>query len=97
MRYEVRCCCIPQKLLGYLHAPNNVSEWRWAVKQSMPWTRILHADQMTTPITHIKLPIALIYLGERCYPAIKAEGVEIDTLRNIVGFEEAMPTSPSRR
>lgn len=89
MRYEVRCCCTPQKLLGWLEAPEGVREWNWPLSEPMPWNRITQLDQMTLPVNRISLPIAPIFINGRQYLAVKAEGVEIETLRNVVGFIEA--------
>jgi hypothetical protein len=41
------------------------------------------------PITRIQLRIEKICVNGHCYLAIKAEGVEIETLRRVAGFEEA--------
>lgn len=90
MKYEVRCCCCaPRKLLGWLDAPEGVNSWQWALLQPAPWNRVTQLDQVMIPINRIKLPITLISFGDLRYFAIKAEGVEIETLRTIVGFVEA--------
>jgi len=82
MKVEVRCCCQPMKLLGTVIIDD----------------RLMHADSVTFALRgniddrHQKiltLPLAMFADGGRTWIAVKAEGVDLDTLRRIPYFVEA--------
>lgn len=75
--YEVRCCCEPQILLGWLPGPDA----RQITYPLLPMTR--------RNISSINLPVDTFNDGRRHYKAIKADGVPLETLRKIPGFIEA--------
>lgn len=103
MKLEVRCCCQPRKLLGWLEVADDyrhsatfvigpdtieridVSEisndWRSSVVG-----RVIPGDSITLAIAEI----GLVENGVTArYRALKADGVPIERLRLIPGFEEA--------
>jgi len=100
LRLEVRCCCQPQKLLGWLPAPDDVqigqvirfqvrpARWVFARKSSVP-----DATPQYEPVDTIALPVASLgagYLnGEPITRlAFKSEETPIERLRLIPGFAE---------
>ena len=89
MRMEVRCCCQPQKLLGWFecfrepqgNSVNLVRTQRWGYRETF-------GDVVVGNVT---LPIEVIQHEDgRKYRAIKAEGMTIDELREIQGFIPAL-------
>lgn len=74
---EVRCCCKPQKLLGWLDVPDNCER---VVRLSLIGGAVL------------ELPIAPVTFYERdghsTYAAIKSEETPLEMLRQVVGFRE---------
>lgn len=104
MRLEVRCCCQPQKLLGWIDVPDRQVVMGQALR--LPYRRPIYEGisptaamppRMTSAadevVTHLQLYVGRIASPERPrgYLAVKAEGVPIETLRQIVGFKEAAP------
>lgn len=96
MRYEVRCCCRPKKLLGWLEAPPGVESWHWPLlpkTTSGDMLKRMGKAPSAADFNHeeIRLPIELfrVGIGGRYYLAIKAEGVSIEKLRRAFTFEEA--------
>lgn len=94
MRLEVRCCCQPQKLLGWIDVPDHQVVMGQALR--LPYRRPICGipPRMTSAadevVTHLQLYVGRIASPERPrgYLAVKAEGVPIETLRQIVGFQE---------
>lgn len=82
MKAEVRCCCTPRKLLGWLEVPTLDAD------RVVFWLRFA-MDRWEDPPRRIELPIAE-FIDERKERrrAIKAEGVPIELLRRIPGFIE---------
>jgi len=90
MRLEVRCCCNPGKLLGWLDVPDTTSPTFRFFLQPPPVPR----GSLTNcfRIEEVVLEIAYFYqkgVGER--KAFKDNGLSIETLRRIPGFIEAKP------
>lgn len=91
---EVRCCCSPQKLLGWLPVDDSVrpgavvrycyrtrTEGRWACRDPL--------SVSDAPMVHtIPLVIGEIYINGDHWLALKAEGVPLEILRLIPGFQE---------
>lgn len=84
---EVRCCCKPQKLLGWLPKPDC---WTGASIRLRPVssTSVLDSHHEEYRITQtIVLPVTRIsHSGIPSYLAIKAEGMELTDLIQISGF-----------
>lgn len=70
---EVRCCCQPQKLLGWLPVPD-------ARRKSVSFGAVV------LPIDQINCEVAGV---EVSYRAVKADGAPLDLLRGIPQFKEA--------
>lgn len=88
MRLEVRCCCQPNKLLGWVNVnPNHVIEGQ-AIR--LPCMVSIH-DIQSRVYPFVELHVGRIAFPDnpRGYPAIMAEHVSIETLRTIASFEEA--------
>lgn len=100
---DVRCCCQPQKLLGWLPAPEGGRSRRFVLRSPYPsgqrWTD--GAEEPTAiPINEVRLDVCEFFdapkNGDGSRPpwrdtqeAYKAEGVPLETLRLIPGFIEA--------
>ena len=92
---EVRCCCQPQKLLGWLPRPANVrvgTAFIFVVAE--PFERVLKGFDVSRPETvktvHVYLPVTLFQPGDGAepYPALKSEETPLETLRQVRGFRE---------
>ncbi len=82
-RLEVRCCCQPKKLLGTLPVPDRVQPG-----QCIVFPRLQHSAD-SNPRDRIMLPVATFWQRHKGYRlALKAEGVTLDVLRTVIGFEE---------
>jgi hypothetical protein len=81
-KLEVRCCCDPGKLLGWLAADISQPSVCYPIMESH--TSKLDALMVKT----IALQIARFVDQGQAYWAIKADGVPVETLRLIPGFEE---------
>lgn len=91
MRYEVRCCCQPQKLLGWI---DGISKGAAAVTLCVVSLRGFHMElssikKVTLPIEQISLPVVNLLGGVDYihYPAVKAEGLTVEELKQFAGFE----------
>jgi hypothetical protein len=84
-RLEVRCCCQPRKVLGWLEVPEHQVREGNSVRFTIPPTwrpeRVLLADT-------IALPVATITEYGRDWLAFKAEGAPVERLRKLPGFME---------
>ena len=99
MKYEVRCCCNPDKLIGWLETPPrgegkfNVyfehNDEKHAVVLEVAnffpamLNRFTDADLNEAPTKHS------LFQGTSClssYPAIKDNYVPLETLKSIPGF-----------
>lgn len=92
MRREIRCCCQPTKLLGWIDVPKETKCLRFAISTGLTKP----TDEATLKIEHIILPLADIFNNGQCYKAFKSEETPIETLRMIPGFVEALATGAHR-
>lgn len=81
---EVRCCCQPKKLLGWM----DVREPRHGSSVTFLLTRSL-LDPQHGSVQRLTLPLAPIVEDGRSWLAFKAEDTPIETLRRIGAFREA--------
>lgn len=83
MRYlEVRCCCQPMKLLGYLPATGPLS----AKMRFVIWGE---PDDNSIGYEYVELSIGTICVPpDNRYGVIKAEGMTLEELRRIPSFRE---------
>lgn len=90
MRYEVRCCCQPEKLLGWVDAPEGASHVRLVELSPAPRFAVGdHRDPAPVPNPPaIELPIATMYHALDNFPtrAVKAEGWTKEELKKFCGF-----------
>lgn len=79
MRLEVRCCCVPKKLLGTVEVPAEFV------------TRHAEINFRREDGSRLTLPVELFKPSQydRAYLALKSQETPIEVLRTIVGFEEA--------
>lgn len=95
-KVEVRCCCQPQKLLGWVEVPRaKLYEGHHVRLLVTPDPRALLAVGASPApeiagFAFLSLPIARIATPEnsRGWLAVKAEGVPLSTLRRVAGFIE---------
>lgn len=90
-RMEVRCCCVPQKLMGWLHWPNRAQTvMNFTLLNRVPFAPDERAAPLNSRTEFVTLKISHYYYPEsgRYHEAIKAEGVPIEKLRRIRGFVE---------
>lgn len=93
---EVRCCCVPKKLLGWLPSPHSgakrghVENFDWSECGYDP----AYASDKVPMVSHhskvVSLPIELINhgTGTKPYLAYKSEETPIEILRKIPQFIE---------
>lgn len=74
-KMEVRCCCDPFKLLGWLEIPPGHREYIFPVAQDRTVEAVI-------------LEVARIELGGRQYWALKNRDYPMETLRKMHGFQE---------
>lgn len=96
-RLEVRCCCRPQKLRGWLQVAVPRGGLKCGhvvtfVKRRTPKARelvIRDALPLVDQTTLIKMEVGQIQgIGREPYLAIKSEHLELEELRLLPGFEE---------
>ena len=90
MKLEVRCCCVPNKLLGWLDWPERAGEvWRFNLLSEIPKMPI---EEMPIEIPNETVILTVARYQEpvtgRRYLAIKSEDVPLERLRKIPGFVE---------
>lgn len=93
MRLEVRCCCRPEKLVGWLNVARPVGVVIFPLCSKQPVAR--GVEGVAVPVHTVALEIADFNDGSRIYPAIKSEDTPIDVLRLIPGFEENLENNPA--
>lgn len=102
---EVRCCCVPEKLLGYL--PNQLGDWGvFPLKGVADWVPSERLSLWDSD-KQIRIPIARFRphptRGSPDRYAYKAEGITLDELKKVVGFVplrirvDSVSTKRSRR
>jgi hypothetical protein len=91
VRLEVRCCCNPNRLLGWVQVadPSDKSV-RLSLRVPMPSIEDMLKEKPVgnTKDLFLELPIATLNLLGDVWRAVKAEGTPIETLRRVVGFVE---------
>lgn len=98
MRLEVRCCCTPRKLLGWIDVPDRslAPYIRFCPLPAPSVADFVRAENVMRSGDVVTLSVAQYEYAPdrrttRPYFALKAEGVPIETLRLLRGFEEAPP------
>lgn len=81
---EFRCCCRPDKLLGSIRIPESYLQLPRISFRLVPERIEDTGEVLTLPVADVRLE-----RGATPYKAIKAEGVDIGTLRRIPGFKSA--------
>jgi len=95
MRMEVRCCCQPKKLLGTVEVPNGTKAndllvFPLMTMMDVHWGAPYESPEVGVSLDTLRLQCkTFVPQGRSGYPAVKAEGVSLDTLRRIPSFEEA--------
>lgn len=84
---EVRCCCVPEKLLGWIEVPINARNIRLAFAPPMHPIFGEDMDMVFGASKNVDLPIEKINIDGRQYRAIKAEGLEKKDLMRFPGFK----------
>jgi len=82
MRMQVRCCCQPTKLLGTVEVPDMTLR-----SDHVSFGLVGHLGD--NHVETLTLPLARIANEWTEWTAVKAEGVDIETLRRIPSFIEA--------
>ena len=91
MKYEVRCCCDAEKLLGWMDLElNGLTRCAFPIPMERFDPRpdrfgVVHQ------FGKVALPVVTVRLHDREYKAIKADGVPVETLRRIPAFIDANP------
>lgn len=104
IKLEIRCCCIPRKLQGWINVPEELVKAGGEV--TLPLRKSISGKRFVSlQVAHIKRehyvtleeqerldPSILQGLeGSTEYVALKSEDVPIEVLRNIPGFIENGP------
>ena len=89
-KLEVRCCCQPEKLLGWIEVANPNAK---RVVLTKPFRFKLERVGIldSSPITRkdeppLELPIQRIWMDGEAYYAVKAEGYTAEQLAEYLGF-----------
>lgn len=90
MMREVRCCCTPTKLLGWLEWPDESRiEMRFQLCDSILSAVIGPRYPIASAVEEIRLVLDYYWpKAGKGYMAVKAEGVPLETLRRIPSFKE---------
>jgi hypothetical protein len=99
---EVRCCCRPEKLLGYLPAPHDgQTHGIFAARLTLqprdpmqPIAALVDFEQVRMDVLPFAMPDSDSMLTPpswRTSMAYRADGVDLDTLLRIPGFMKAAP------
>lgn len=83
---EVRCCCVPEKLLGYLQVP--VDAKTIAIAQ-FDQEKYESGSSAETCSNLVYLPVDWVQQRDRRWRAIKAEGMEKEDFKKVPGFVPA--------
>jgi hypothetical protein len=95
IRLEVRCCCVPEKVLGTLPVdhcplPGDRITFPLMTRYSRPGPREALAKTMAERPS-IMFEVSMWSSLEEAGVALKREGVDLETLRRVPGFIEAAP------
>lgn len=94
MKYEVRCCCMPTKLLGHVETDMRMERGRKIVFALAPLSVTAPPETLTTEAATINIPRFNFdsfesYLdGYESHLAIKSNDYPIETWRRVAGFTE---------
>ncbi len=93
---EVRCCCQPQKLLGFITVePGATFVQRALIVDPPSGFASMFSVAPVACEKQVRLPVQEIYTDTgRRYRAVKAEGVSLDVLLRVPGFRPANPQPP---
>jgi hypothetical protein len=90
MKYEVRCCCRPDKLLGWLGWPAVATSIEFTLRGAVP-CRFTPAGVVTAK-DRIRLALKTVtHPDGRKYAVVNADGLPVETLRRVSGFVDANP------
>ncbi len=90
VKMEVRCCCDPSRLLGYLPVQYPLMSFvrYWVSKSAMP-VEGFTCDLPSAKMRYVELSLAFYApIGETPYRCVKADGVTMELLRSIPEFVE---------
>lgn len=87
--YEIRCCCVPEKLLGWVPCVPRDGHAIFTITKPQTFD-IFNPSEYPPAITveRLALPMALYRDGDREWMAIKSQETPIEKLRRIPGFIE---------
>jgi len=89
---EVRCCCKPQKLLGYLPVEENARAYVGVIfdkTQFDPLRSASYNDPLrSASYKTIRLPVEIVNQNGNQHYALKSEETPIEVLRQLPGFLE---------
>lgn len=86
---EVRCCCRPEKLLGWLPVPGLAFPGQSITFLVMPRPVFGRPTALAAfAAERLELPVALYRADDGTRRALKSEDTPIETLRLIPGFVE---------
>lgn len=96
MKIEVRCCCQPKKLLGWIDVDPRAVRRGAVIHFAIPPSAMLLSGKpeiVNTPPVDVTLPVEAIgeYLDDQpvTHLALKSEETPIEVLRRIPGFVES--------
>ena len=98
IRREVRCCCQPNKLLGWLDVREDADHIMFMISpEPKRVPRMIDHTQETMQVERVVLDVARLRRPEGDIIAIKDNGLSIDKLRRIPGFIENVTLTPVPR
>ena len=95
-RLEVRCCCNPTRLIGYLEVREQLIYPGGSIDFVIPARRRLAdlragdgpVEEEIEPARKVTLPVERIAYGSQVWLALKSDETPIEILRQIPGFIE---------
>jgi len=92
MKLEVRCCCDPMKLMGWIPVPYEGQNIPRSIRIPLLMERARPIAGLATQNSDIVMLVERFAYGEAARAlAFKADGIPVETLRRIQGFVEATP------
>lgn len=94
---EVRCCCIPKKLLGWLDVPDHIKDGdniQFSILPQLPPTGLFGLDKpdsvsfQQVTLTASEYWEKLDENNSRGYLALKSNETPLENLRTLSGFRE---------
>lgn len=95
---EVRCCCNPERVLGWLPVPAGVRDTLNVFLQGeVGFVAAMAQGMAPPPLVVLQLEIRPVFSRSETHLALKSMHKPVETFRRIRGFRENIWQTPVRR